>query len=311
MVNGYRLLACLGILGIHVACGGDAAPPPTGPSATPLVVRLAPSAVHEAGIETAVVGESTLDQILTLTGTLAAKPWTPEEQAAVNDAGSADAKRKLAEASLRRLSRLYAEGITARQDLDAARAERDQAQAAAAQADAKRANLGLSATSTELERKAAIWGLASLSDVDLARVEPDAHVAVKSAAFPGAVFSGKVVEVSRSEDPDTRTFTVRIAIEDPSGRLHPQMLATFAVSTSGVAALTVPRSAVLLEGGGSYVYVAADANVFQRRRVVTGAGTPDRVQVTGGLSAGQRVVIAGAQILESERLKSQRPKPED
>ena len=312
-MNGYRLLACLGILGIHVACGGggDAAPPPAEPSATPLVVRLAPSAVHEAGIETAVVGESTLDQILTLTGTLAAKPWTPEEQAAVNDAGSADAKRKLAEASLRRLSRLYAEGITARQDLDAARAERDQAQAAAAQADAKRANLGLSATSTELERKAAIWGLASLSDVDLARVEPDAHVAVRSAAFPGAAFSGKVVEVSRSEDPDTRTFTVRIAIEDPSGRLHPQMLATFAVSTSGVAALTVPRSAVLLEGGGSYVYVAADANVFQRRRVVTGAGTPDRVQVTGGLSAGQRVVIAGAQILESERLKSQRPKPED
>jgi hypothetical protein len=32
--------------------------------------------------------------------------------------------------------------------------------------------------------------------------------------------------------------------------------------------------------------------------------TRDSVQVTSGLSAGQRIVVVGAQILESERLKS-------
>src|SRR5450830_998915 len=201
MVKIEGVLAVVWIAALFSSCGQNEKASPAGQPAETSVVRLLPTAVHEAGIETAVVGESTLDRVLALTGTLAAKPWTPEEQTAVNDAESADAKRKLAEAGFQRLSRLYAAGITARQDLDAARAERDQAEAAAAQTDAKRANLGLSAASTVLERKAGIWGLASLSDVDLAQVKPGAHVAVATAAFPAALFSGQVVEVSRSEDP--------------------------------------------------------------------------------------------------------------
>lgn len=304
-----KAIAVAWMAGVICSCGQNEKTSLAGQPVETSVVRLSPSAVREAGIETALVGESTLDRALTLTGTLAAQPWTPEEQAAVNEAGSADAKRKLAEASFQRLSRLYSAGITARQDLDAARAERDQAQAAAAQADAKRANLGLSAASSAQERKTGIWGLASLSDVDLAQVKPGAHVVVATAAFPAAIFSGQVVEISRSEDPDTRTFTVRIAIDDPSGRLHPQMLATFAVSTSGAAALTVPRSAVLLEGDGSYVYVV-NGNAFQKQRIVAGAGTPDRVPVIAGLSAGQRVVVGGAQVLESERRKAQLKQPD-
>lgn len=300
-----------GIAGLLSSCGqSEKKGPDRQPTEPSLVVRLSATAAREAGIETSVATEAALDRVLTLTGTIAALPWTPEEQAAVNDAESADAKRKLAEANFQRLSRLYADGITARQDLDAARAEKDQADAAAAQADAKRANLGLSAASTVLERQTAIWGLASLSDVDLAQVKPGAHVAVTTAAFPAEAFSGQVVEVSRSEDPDSRTFTVRIAIEDPSGRLHPQMLATFAISTSDAPALAVPRSAVLLEGDGSYVYVVS-GNAFQKQRIVTGVGTPDRVQVTSGLTAGQPVVIRGAQILESERLKGQMKQPDE
>jgi hypothetical protein len=306
-----RIISVAAIAGFLSFCGqsekNGTAKQSTGPS---LVVHLSADAVRDAGIKTALVGESTLDSVLTLTGTLAAKPWTAEEQAAVNDAESADAKRTLAEANFQRLSRLYSDGITARQDLDAARAEKDQAEAAAAQADARRANLGLSSSSRALERKAGIWGLASLSDVDLAQVKPGARVAVTTSAFPASVFSGQVIEVSRSEDPDTRTFTVRIAIEDPSGRLHPQMLANFAVSTPGTVAITIPRSAVLLEGEGSCVYIA-DGNAFQKQCVVTGAGTPDRIQVTAGLSIGQRIVIAGAQVLESERLKAQLKQPDE
>ena len=97
----------------------------------PSVVRLSPDAVRTAGIETAVVGGTAGGGVLTLTGTLGAKPWTPEEQAALSDAASADAKLRLAEANFQRLSRLSRDGVVARQDLDASRAERDQARAAA------------------------------------------------------------------------------------------------------------------------------------------------------------------------------------
>jgi multidrug efflux pump subunit AcrA (membrane-fusion protein) len=296
----------------------------TTPAAPPPVVRLSAEAIRAAGIETAVAGEMELGRVLTLTGTLAEKPWTPEEQTALSDAESADAKLHLVQANLARLSRLSADGIASRQDLDAARADRDQARAAAAQADAKRANLGLSeaggfggpqgpplSASSPVGREAKIWGLANLSGADFARVAAGVKVDITTEAFPGRGFTGRVVAVSRSADPQTRSFTVRIAIEDPSGSLRPQMLATFAISTPAPAGLAIPRSALLLEGDGSYVYVA-QGDTFRRQRVQTAEATSEYVTVNGGLSPGQRIVIRGAQILESERLKSQlRPAEQD
>ncbi len=82
------------------------------------------------------------------------------------------------------------------------------------------------------------------------------------------------------------------------------MLATFAISTPAPAGLAIPRSALLLEGDGSYVYIA-QGDSFRRQRVQTGESISEYVTVKEGISAGQRVVIRGAQILESERLKSQ------
>lgn len=288
-----------------LSCRAKEEPPPAQKSPEPSpVVRLSPDAVRTAGIETAAVGNSAGGETLTLTGTLAAKPWTAEEQAALSDAAGADAKLRLADANFQRLSHLSRDGVVARQDLDASRAERDQARAAAAEADAKRANLGLNETALALERQATIWGLASLPEVDLAQVQPGAKVDASTAAFPNRKFSGRVVGVSRSADPETRGFTVRIAIDDPSGLLHPQMLATFAISTPARRGLSIPKSALLLEGDGSSVYVQEGDGVFRKQRVATEDSSSDSVTVTSGLAAGQRVVVRGAQLLESERLKS-------
>jgi multidrug efflux pump subunit AcrA (membrane-fusion protein) len=266
-------------------------------------VKLSTDASRTAGIETRALDEARLAPVLKLTGTLAARPWIPEEQTALSDAERADAQLRLAEANFERTSRLHAEGIVARQDLDTARAARDQARATAAEADARRANLGLSADSRVVESRAGIWGLASLPEMDLARVRAGEAAEVTTSAFPNRRFPATVVGVSRSADPETRNFTVRIAVDDPGRRLHPQMLATFTIALPAPAGLAVPRSAVLLEGDGSYVYVAEDS-LFRKQAVRIGASTPDAVEVVEGLSRGQRVVVRGAQILESERLKS-------
>jgi multidrug efflux pump subunit AcrA (membrane-fusion protein) len=297
---------------LAVVCGcraSDKSQASTTPAAPPSVVRLSPEAIRAGGIEVGAAGEMEPDRVLILTGTLAEKPWTPEEQTALSDAESADAKQRLAQANLDRLSRLSAEGIASRQDLDAARADRDQARAAATQADAKRANLGLLAGSS-IGREAKIWGLANLSEADFARVLPGAKVAITTEASPGRGFSGRVVAVSRSADSQTRNFTVRIAAEDPSDSLRPQMLATFAISTPAGAGLAIPRSALLLEGDGSYVYIA-QGDTFRRQKVQTAESSSENITIKEGVFPGQRIVIRGAQILESERLKSQRPPAEE
>jgi len=274
-------------------------------------VSLSPRAIETAGIETTPVERRVLQRTLSLTGTVAAKPWIPEEQAALSAAESADAARHLAESNYDRLVNLASEGVASQQDLDAAKASRDQARAAAAQVDAQLANLGLDESARRLERRARIWGLAVLPESELALVHNGAPVRVESSAYPGRKFEGRVVGISRSADPETRGFTVRIAIEDPSQELHPQMLATFSVSSPSSPRLSIPRSALLLEGDGEWVYLAKD-HEFVKRRIRLGVSTADEVEVLEGLSEGERVVSQGAQILESERLKATlRPADED
>ena len=62
-------------------------------------------------------------------------------------------------------------------------------------------------------------------------------------------------------------------------------------------ALTLPQSAVLLRDGFSYVHrIEPDGKVTQVK-VSTGRRSGDRVEITGGLDAGARVVASGGAFL--------------
>lgn len=167
------LVGRIALAGLCGACRGADNSRPAAPAAPANVVTLSAAAISDAGIQTGVIGQLQLRQVLTLTGTLAERPWTPEEQTALSEAEGADAKLRVTEANLARLSQLAADGVASRQDLDAARADRDQARANAAQADAKRANLGLSRAASAYDHQATIWGLANLSGTDFAQVPPE------------------------------------------------------------------------------------------------------------------------------------------
>jgi Barrel-sandwich domain of CusB or HlyD membrane-fusion len=297
------VMLCIGLF--EAGCRKtDETPAATASKAPASSVTLTDEAIRAAGIQVEAVSPSRLRPTLTLTGTLAAVPWTPDEQAALSEADGADAKRRLAEANFNRMSRLHREGITAGQDLDAARAELEQARATAAQADAKRANLGLTQAADSFPSSSGSWGLANVPEANLPYVAVGESVVIRTESLPGLTFKGTIVAVSRSASRDTRDFTARIAAIDPAKRLRPQTLATFEISLPAASSLTVPSSAVLLEPEGSVVFVADGKNQFSRRLVKTGASASDRISVVEGLAAGERVVVQGAQLLESERLKA-------
>jgi multidrug efflux pump subunit AcrA (membrane-fusion protein) len=273
------------------------------PPALPGEVSLSAAAIASAGIQTEPARQERLERVLTLTGTLAAAPWTPEEQTAISEGLEADSNLRLAESTFARASELSAQGITSKQDLNLARAELERARAVAAQAAAKRANLGLSPNVKSFAGEAKLWGLANMPEGDFPSVAAGQRVVIQTASVPDRTFSGRVVALSGSSDAQTRNFTVRIAVDEPTDRLRPQTLATFALSLPAFSGLTIPSSAVLVEGDGSYVYVA-QGTTFSKQPIRKGPSSSGRVAVLEGLSDAQLVVTHGAQILESERLKS-------
>ncbi len=63
------------------------------------------------------------------------------------------------------------------------------------------------------------------------------------------------------------------------------------------AALTLPQSAVLLRDGFSFVFVLGAADRVAQTKVQVGRRMGDRIEITGGLDAGARVVASGAGFL--------------
>ena len=62
-----------------------------------------------------------------------------------------------------------------------------------------------------------------------------------------------------------------------------------------IQALTVPRTAVLSDQQGNYVYVIDKDNKAEQRRITLGQSTPEFATVASGLTEGERVVLDGVQ----------------
>ena len=80
------------------------------------------------------------------------------------------------------------------------------------------------------------------------------------------------------------------------------MFVTATIHTEGTTTvLTVPLAAVHGEGSEQpYVFTALEDNRFERRPVTLGAKSEDRVAITAGLTAQDRVVTEGSILLKAE-----------
>jgi HlyD family secretion protein len=100
-------------------------------------------------------------------------------------------------------------------------------------------------------------------------------------------------------DRQKATVLVRIGFNELDPRILPDMgvKVTFLredAADAGPAArptALVPKSAVRSDNGASHVFVVTQSSV-ERRAVQTGGTDGDRLEVTAGLSAGERVVVA-------------------
>jgi len=142
-----------------------------------------------------------------------------------------------------------------------------------------------------------VWIDANVFEKDLPRVRNGQPVKVTVTAFPGTVFSGKVIFINSVVDPDSRTVKVRTEVSNPDARLKPDMFANVEIiSDAKSTAISVPQSAVLDEAGKSVVFVA-NGNGYAKRQVQTGIKNGDRVEIIDGLNAGDRLVVKGNYLL--------------
>jgi membrane fusion protein (multidrug efflux system) len=137
----------------------------------------------------------------------------------------------------------------------------------------------------------------SVPEGELRYLEKGKRVKVDLDALPGERFEGAVRSLGIEADPGSRSFPVEVELDNRAGRMRPGMLARVEVRLSSLERqVLIPRYAVVERESGRFVYVERDGRAEQRR-VQLGAGAGELVQVTGGLSEGERVVVTGHQLL--------------
>jgi membrane fusion protein (multidrug efflux system) len=151
--------------------------------------------------------------------------------------------------------------------------------------------------------------VASVMRVDPLRVEltvPQQYVSAVDAgravtfevdAYPGETFTGQVRFVSPSVNADTRALTVEAVVPNPTGRLKPGFFATARIDQAAAQpGLLVPATAVRTVSGTARVFVVT-ADRAEERIVMTGQTVGDRIELTDGVTAGERVVASGIDAL--------------
>ncbi|MCC6483228.1 MAG: efflux RND transporter periplasmic adaptor subunit [Armatimonadetes bacterium] len=164
---------------------------------------------------------------------------------------------------------------------------------------------------------------ATIPEVSVAETKPGQFVSVRTDAVPGRRFHGKVVEIYPAADTANRSFKARVSVSDAGTDLKPGMFAKGDIEVERHQnALILPRDALVSTSDGQKVFrvvkapvqrpkagarpdgkgkvpmETVDGAVVRLRSVSTGLANGTRIEITEGLSDGDRVVRTGQAYLK-------------
>lgn len=138
-----------------------------------------------------------------------------------------------------------------------------------------------------------VYAKASITESEISKLKigTDAKVEISSL---NETFNGKVAIVNPSADAVTRTFNVKVRLDNKEDKLLPGMISNIKINTGNtVDVITVPSESIIRDANNIlYVFVVKE-NKAIKKRVSLGSFKGNEVIVTNGLSIGDSVVIAG------------------
>ncbi len=232
---------------------------------------------------------------------------------------SAEASFRLADRRYERRKGLFERGVTAREELDQSMTERAQALSFLRQSrveyergfirspinglvnrlyvdEGEYVDRGNPVADVVNVVKIKITVSVPERDISFLKVGQEAFVTVD--ALPGRSLVGTVEFVSFKADAVTRTFPVRVVLFNQGRDIRPGMIVRVAFLRRVIpGALVVPLAAVVDKGGERLVFVEKNG-AAEARTVEIGVIRRDRVQITGGLFPGDRLIVTGQNSVE-------------
>ena len=136
----------------------------------------------------------------------------------------------------------------------------------------------------------------SVPEDDVQRIAKGSSMKIIVPALGNREFSGRVTERGVSADPRSRTYEVKATIQNHDGQLLPGMICqAFTNYMQGTTGVFIPANLVQLDGDNkTFVWVVNNGKAVKREITISGE-TAQGAQVSGGLSDGDQLIVAGQQ----------------
>lgn len=150
-----------------------------------------------------------------------------------------------------------------------------------------------------------VWVVGALPEQAAGSVQLGQPVVVEVPALGQRQFSGKVVFVSDTIQPETRTITVRTQVDNARRQLKPQMQASLRIAGQARQQLAVPQDSVVRENDRDHVFVQLAPGQYRLTPVELGAASRGLRPMLKGPAQGTAVVVEGAFHLNNERKRAE------
>ncbi len=260
----------------------------------------------------------------------------PDLGSAIADTEKANADARLKQLSLHRAQTLYQGEAIARKEVEAAQSDYAAAAAEAHRAALRLKNLAPQGLTNSAEGYALrspisgvvaqrqvnpgqeirpdladslfiitnptqVWVTIDLPESLLSKAETGHPVSISVDAYPDQHFTGHIEKIAPALDPITHRISVRCSVDNSKNRLKPEMYAKVTlVAEADETAFRIPNGAIVSNGLYSYVFIETAPGVLKKRRIPLVAQYRDYSYASQGLNAQDKVVIAGALLLNSE-----------
>jgi Cu(I)/Ag(I) efflux system membrane fusion protein len=148
-----------------------------------------------------------------------------------------------------------------------------------------------------------VWVVAEVAEADIGEIKVGMPANVTLRAFPAEPHDGAVSFIyPEMMNPETRTITVRIELDNPDGKIKPGMYAdvVFQAGVGHATTIAVPNSAIIDSGMRQVVLVAKGEGRFEPREVKLGRRGEGYTEIANGLDVGEEVVVSANFLIDAE-----------
>ncbi len=145
-----------------------------------------------------------------------------------------------------------------------------------------------------------IWIEADIYENELPFIAIGQSATVSLSYDPGTTFTAQVGFVYPTLDPLARTGKVRFELDNPGGRLKPDMYANVSLNIPAGIRLFVPKDAVLESGERRIMFIHLGEGRLEWRAVRVGTRVGDQIEIAEGLREGEHIVTSANFLLDSE-----------